>query len=126
MTTDLFVTWRRQKKRLSNGNYDYVSSDVDILIKRCSKVCDVDISVKRCKIVGNVSYGDENMFLGYKQKIYFSIRDFKQLKQQKDEFIITDTATACGHPWSLILYPRGCAESVNSCVKKQNLVPSKS
>ena len=69
----------------------------------------MDRSTKICKVAGRVSYGSDPLeFTGLnKEKMFFDIHNFADLKEKREAFFITKTIKACGHVWKLYIYPRG-------------------
>ena len=120
--THLYLGDRVVNRHRENAGSDHVSFGHDVLGKRC-KIDDEDTPGKRCKIVADVWYGDESVFVGNKEKINFHIRNFKRLD---DKCIVTETATACGHPWCLKIYPRGRVETSNSYISGRRVETSNS
>jgi hypothetical protein len=65
-------------------------------------------SAKRMKLAGETSYGKiPKEFLGNTEKMQFHIHDFANLKHKIGKRFYTNTINAHGHPWKLLIYPRG-------------------
>jgi len=70
-------------------------------------------AAKRIKLGGETFYGKtKTEFLGNNiVKIKFHILDFANLLHERDDYLYTDSIKAHGHPWKLLIYPRGDDES---------------
>ena len=68
-----------------------------------------DRPAKICKIAGRVSHGSDPLeFTGInKEKMFFDIHNFADLKEKRKACFYTKTIEACGHKWRMKIYPRG-------------------